>query len=231
MGYKGYANPELLVTPEEVMTRLAHPGLCLVDSRTTYEYATGHIPGAVHLDLYGISLNNTGLEVLEAFLWSLSHLLGDRGIGSDSRIVFYENDSGVRAARGFWICECLGHKNVQVLDGGFEEWTSAGYPVETAYPEVETKKFESREGLDRHIGVEEIKGLLGCKDFVALDVRSNDEYYARNVRSKRGGAIPGAVHIEYVHNLDEKGAFKPADELREIFERAGVMPEQTIACY
>ena len=47
----------------------------------------------------------------------------------------------------------------------------------------------------------------------------------------RGGAIPGAIHLEYVNNVDENGFFKTADELRTMYERAGVMPEQTVACY
>ena len=231
MSDKGYVNPGLLVTPEELQARLGDPGLCIVDARPTHDYAAGHIPGALHLDLFGISLNNTGEEALEAFMWTLSYLLGNRGIGSDKMIVFYETDSGVRAGRGFWICEYLGHGDVHVLDGGLSAWTAAGYPVTTTCPAPEPATFEANAVPERHMGAEEIRDLLGSEDFVALDVRSDDEYYARAVRAARGGAIPGAVHIEYVHNLDEKGAFKPADELREMYERAGVTPEQTIACY
>ena len=68
-------------------------------------------------------------------------------------------------------------------------------------------------------------------DFIPLDTRSEGEHYGETVRSARGGAIPGAVHIEYVNNLDENGCYKLGDELRTMYERAGVMPEQTVACY
>ncbi len=231
MSDKGYVNPGLLMTPEALQARLGDPGLCIVDARPTHEYAAGHIPGALHLDLFGISLNRTGPEALEAFTWMLSYLLGDRGIGSDKTIVFYEKESGSRAGRGFWICEYLGHGDVHVLDGGLTMWTAAGYPVTTTCPEPESTKFEAKAVPERHMGAEEIQASLGSEGFVVLDVRSDDEYYARKVRAARGGAIPGAVHIEYVHNLDEKGAFKPANALREMYERAGVTPEQTIACY
>ena len=231
MSDKGYANPQLLVSPEALHARLDDALLCIVDTRPTHEYAAGHIPGAIHLDLYGISLNNTGPEAFEAFMWMFGYLMGSRGIGSDRTIVFYENDSGIRAARGFWICEYLGHEDVHVLDGGLNAWTEAGYPVTTTCPVPDRAAFKAEPVSERHIGVEEVRDALGREDFVALDTRGDDEYYARSVRAARGGSIPGAVHIEYVHNLDEKGAFRPAGELREVYERAGVTPEQTIACY
>ncbi len=231
MSDKGYANPQLLMTAEALHARLDDASLCIVDTRPTHEYAAGHIPGALHLDLYGISLNNTGQEAFEAFMWMFGYLMGSRGIGSDRTIVFCENDSGIRAARGFWICEYLGHGDVHVLDGGLNAWTEVGYPVTAECPVPERAEFRAEPVPERHIGVEEVRASLEQGDFVALDTRGEDEYYARVARAARGGAIPGAVHIEYVNNLDEKGAFKPAAELREMYERAGVTPEATIACY
>ena len=134
MDEKGYANPELLMTPRQLQGRLHDGATRIVDVRPTHEYVLGHIPGALHLDLYGISLNNTGQEAFEAFMWTLAYLMGSRGIGSDATVVFYENDSGMRAARGFWICEYLGHADVHVLDGGLGAWTAAGYATTREIP-------------------------------------------------------------------------------------------------
>ena len=228
---KGYTNPDLLMTPAQLQVRLQDASICIVDVRPTHEYVSGHIPGALHLDLYGISLNNTGREAFDAFMWTLAYLMGSRGIGSDATVVFYENDSGMRAARGFWICEYLGHRDVHVLDGGLQAWTAAGFETTADVPIPDQATFEPAPDGERHIGFEEIRDSLGKADFVPLDTRSNDEYYGVVARSARGGAIPDAVHIEYLNNLDDRGAFKPADELREMYERAGVMPEQTVACY
>ena len=82
MSDRGYTNPELLVTPEALHGRLNDPALRIVDTRAVYEYVAGHIPGAIHLNFYGISLNNTSPEALDAFMWTLSSLMADRGIGS-----------------------------------------------------------------------------------------------------------------------------------------------------
>ena len=64
-----------------------------------------------------------------------------------------------------------------------------------------------------------------------LDTRSDEEYCGTLVRAKRGGAIPGAVHVEWTRNLDEAGAFKPAAELRAMYEAAGVTPDKEIVSY
>ena len=229
MSDKGYENPKLLISPRDLYVNRAD--VCIVDTRPTHAYIAGHIPGAIPLDLYGISLNDTREQAFEAFMWMLGYLLGNRGIGTDKPVVWYEEDSGMRAARGFWICEYLGHPDVRVLNGGFRAWQALGYEWTTDCAEVEQAPFVAETVPGRHMGADALYGLLGRDDVVPLDTRSNDEYFGRNVRAARGGAIPGAVHIEYVNNLDEAGAFKPAGELRAMYEDAGIAPDKEIVPY
>jgi len=228
---KGFSNPGLLTSPEALKEMIGDPGLRVVDTRSVYDYAAGHIPGVVHLDVYGISLNDTREGPFRAFMWMFRSLMGARGIGSDQKVVFYEEDSGMRAARGFWICEYLGHENVSVLDGGLKAWSAAGYEVTTVCEEPDHAEIETEDVPLRHIGAEEILRSLEAEDFVALDVRSDDEYYARVARSARGGAIPGAVHVPYKACLDPEGAYQSAGKVQEIYVLAGITPEKTVACY
>ena len=51
-------------------------------------------------------------------------------------------------------------------------------------------------------------------DTVLLDTRSEGEHRGTVVRAKRGGTIPGSVHVEWKDNLTADGDFKPAAELR-----------------
>ena len=131
MNDKGYTNPQLLISAQELMSRLDDGSICLVDVRPTHEYVEGHIPGAIHLDLFAISLNDTSEQVFNAFMWTIAYLFKDRGIDPTKTIVWYENESGVKAARGFWFCEYLGHEDVRVLDGGLSAWSAAGGEVST----------------------------------------------------------------------------------------------------
>lgn len=76
-----------------------------------------------------------------------------------------------------------------------------------------------------------IHELLNHAEFTVLDTRTDDEHYGRVARSARGGAIPGSIHIEWRNNLDADEAFKPAAELRELYESAGITPEKRVMCY
>jgi len=157
----------------------------LVDTRATHEYATGHIPGAIHLDFFNISLADTSRRVFDAFMSMMGYLMASRGVSFDKTIVFYVNIASMRAARGFWFCEYLGLKDVRVLDGGLTAWTNSGYPVTTECIEPRRGSFDTDPQPGRHIGVEELKSVLGQKKYVVLDVRSDDEYHGRVARVAR----------------------------------------------
>jgi rhodanese-related sulfurtransferase len=58
---------------------------------------------------------------------------------------------------------------------------------------------------------------------IFVDVRSFTEYI--------GGHIPKAVNIEWTYCYDYNGSIKPNDELKKIFETAGVTPDKTVVTY
>jgi thiosulfate/3-mercaptopyruvate sulfurtransferase len=76
-----------------------------------------------------------------------------------------------------------------------------------------------------------VHARLGRPEVALLDVRSNGEFQGTTVRAARGGAIPGAVHVEWKNNLDTDGRFKSADQLRAIYESAGITPEREVITY
>ncbi len=110
---KGYANPQLLVTPGELAERLRPGGPApplLIDLRPPDAYASGHLPTAIHLDLWAVSLIDTDPAPLAAFTWMIEHVLAAHGIGAATPIVVYDEQSGIRAARAFWFLEYFGHR-------------------------------------------------------------------------------------------------------------------------
>jgi len=205
---KGYRHPELLVTPQALSAALASgASTTLLDLRPAEQYAGGHLPGAVHLDIWGISLIDTDPAPLRAFLWIIEHLLAERGVSADRPVVLYEETSGTRAARAFWFLEFFGHPDVRVLDGGVRAWTAAGLPLS-----------HQHDRLDR-------------KDAAILDTRADAEYDGTLVRAARGGAIPGAIHLEWKQSVGPDGAFKPAADLNAMFAHAGVTPDREVVPY
>jgi thiosulfate/3-mercaptopyruvate sulfurtransferase len=233
---RGYANPELLISAEELAARLGLTGkriedIVLIDLRPTEQFAASHIPGAVHLDLFGVSLVNTDPTPLEAFLWMIAHLLTSRGVVADRSVVTYDEHSGIRAARAFWFLEFFGHSAASVLDGGFGAWQRIGLPTTREAVAPCQGQWEVNRHAQRLATWRQVESRLEDVDTVLLDTRSDCEYRGTKVRARRAGAIPGAVHIEWTQNLSDDGRFKTAAELRAMYEHAGVTSDKEIISY
>jgi thiosulfate/3-mercaptopyruvate sulfurtransferase len=231
MEKKKYTRPELLTTPEELKDQLGKPDLIVIDARQAEVFAQGHIPGAIHFDLFGISLIDTSPAPLKAFMSMIAHLFELRGVNLDTEVVFYEENTGMKAARGLWFLEYFGHERVSVLDGGIQAWKQAGYPVTTDAVPPKATHFKVSEKRDLLATYEDVLSSLKDERVRIVDTRSEDEYMGRTIRAARGGAIPGAIHLEWTRNLDADGRFKPAAELREMYQKVGVTPDKEAIPY
>jgi len=231
MANEEYTRPELLTTPADLQTKPGRSSLILIDTRPAEKFAQGHIPGAVHFDLFGLSLVDTSPAPLKAFLAMIAHVFELRGVHIEKQVVFYDDNSGMRAARGFWFLEYFGHQNVYVLDGGIQAWIEAGYPVTTEAVSPKATQFKTADRRELLATAEDVLHSLNQKTICIVDTRSDDEHMGRTIRAARGGAVPGAVHLEWVNNLDSKGRYKPAPELRQMYSRLGVTPDKEVIPY
>ena len=220
----------LLTTPERLAAELPQP--LVMDVRPAEQFAAGHIPGAVHLDLWGVSLIDTSEAPLRAFMWMIGHLFSLRGVTPERPVVVYEHDSsGIRAARAFWLLEYLGHPKVSVLDGGMAAWVRAGKPVTTDAATPVPSTWHGSPDPARLATWQQVSERLGKPATAILDTRSDEEYFGEAVRAKRGGAIPGAVHLEWTNNLGPDGRYKPEGELRAMYSNLGVTPDREVLTY
>jgi thiosulfate/3-mercaptopyruvate sulfurtransferase len=229
-----YANAHLLISPGELAAIIGDPEAArplVLDLRPPEAFAAGHVPRAIHLDLWGLSLIDTDPAPLKAFMWMIEHVLAVHGVDAATPIVVYDEQSGIRAARAFWFLEYFGHPSVRLLNGGFEAWQREGLPVTReagAPPESDWVGDRRTEALATW---REVHDALGRPDSVIVDARSDGEYCGTIVRAARGGAVPGAVHIEWTRNLTSAGEFKPAAELKRMYEDAGVTPDREVITY
>jgi thiosulfate/3-mercaptopyruvate sulfurtransferase len=229
--FVSYANPQLLWSANRLLERLNDPGLVLFDMRPPEAYANTHIPGARSFDIFGISLIDTRPQPLEAFLWIIEHLIQARGVNVDSTVVVYDDTSGMRSARLFWFLEYFGHSDVHILNGGFNAWTAAGLPVTHEATIPKTGNFKMKRRPELLATADDVLAVLHSKDSVIVDTRSDGEYTGEVVRSARGGAIPGAVHLEWTHNLDDKGFFKSSEDLTLMYAERNIRPELDVIPY
>ncbi|MCC7007217.1 MAG: hypothetical protein IT184_00215 [Acidobacteria bacterium] len=78
---------------------------------------------------------------------------------------------------------------------------------------------------------QDVQARLGSRETTIVDTRSEDEYRGRLVRARRGGAIPGAVHLEWTQNLTPEGEFKAPEDLRALYARHGITPDREAVTY
>jgi thiosulfate/3-mercaptopyruvate sulfurtransferase len=196
----------MLVTVEELRDRSPDANLRILDVRSPNDYAAGHIPNAVSMDLAAwkeLALSPGGLNNADAW----AERVGALGIGQDSDVVIY-------AARP---------TNVALLDGGWPAWSSSGLPTSTHAPEVKSADFQPMFQKDRLAEIAELKGLHNSETVTVIDTRSDEEF--------SGGRIPGAVHLEWKYLVDSDGHFKPAAELKSLFADRGIAEATTAITY
>jgi thiosulfate/3-mercaptopyruvate sulfurtransferase len=119
------------------------------------------------------------------------------------------------------------------LNGGWDKWLAEGRPITNAEPRPSKTTFTPRVHDEFMARWDYVGDSIGRADRILLDVRSDGEWTGANARgTKRGGRIPGAVHLEWLNYVDSKTKeFKPAAELRAMFEQVGVKPEREVLTY
>ncbi|MBI3077653.1 MAG: sulfurtransferase [Deltaproteobacteria bacterium] len=228
---QGFVHPELVVSPEWVKAHLDDPDVCLIDARPAEAYNEGHLPGAANVDFFPLHLYDTHPEALGAFNGMMEGVLQEAGVSAGKRVVFYEESAGMRAARGVWHLDYYGHPSTALMDGGFAAWQRLGYPVTRLPHEPARGDFKVAPRPERVATFQDVLDRLGKAGVKIFDVRSDGEYTGKVVRAKRGGAIPGAVHLEWLKALREDGSLRSAAELRAMFEARGITPDQEIVTY
>jgi thiosulfate/3-mercaptopyruvate sulfurtransferase len=225
------AAPEFLVTPEWLHAHLDDPSVRVVDGRPPAQYAQGHVPGATNVDFTSIGTRDTSVEGVRAWTARMEEAFSAAGIAPGQTVVFYEDTSGQLAARGLWALSYLGHAGGRLLDGGLNAWQAAGYPVTSGPSKVAPTQFRGQPRPDVLATYEDILARLDNGTTQILDVRRPAEYAGAEIRAKRGGRVPGAVNLDWAHNLAADGSFKSPDALAEQYAALGLDRDREVITY
>jgi thiosulfate/3-mercaptopyruvate sulfurtransferase len=214
---------------------------CRVDANA---YRAGHLPGAWHVqldrDLAAPSPDpaHGGRHPLPD-LDELAAKLGRWGVAPGTRVVAYDDQHGANAAaRLWWLLSAVGHRDVQVVDGGLAALRAAGFeltaeePVPRAGPRYPISAVPAIAGLVRGCAdIDAVEAARGAPDRRVIDVRSAARYRGDTEPfDPIAGHIPGARNAPFADNLRPDGTFKSAEELRAMFTTVldGIAPVQTI---
>ncbi|WP_432049741.1 sulfurtransferase [Verrucosispora sp. NA02020] len=196
------------------------------------DYAAGHVPGAVFVDLDTALCGPPGRSGRHPLPdpAALEAALRSAGVRDGRPVVVYDGGDGMAAARAWWTLRWAGHRPVRLLSGGYPAWLAAGLPTSDDVPTPEPGDVTVRPGalpvLDASAAAR-----LAAGDGVLLDVRAAPRYRGEQEPvDPVAGHVPGAVNVpapEYVTD----GRFPAAEALRDRFAAAGVTAGVPVGAY
>lgn len=216
-----------LIDPSTLASVLSDPGWTVIDCRfdladpTEGEraYLDGHIPGAryAHLDrdLSGERSGRNGRHPLPA-AEEMRERFSGLGIGPGQQVIAYDADTGMYAARLWWMLRYMGHDAVAVLDGGFARWTNEGFPQRAGAEHWIPAAFQGASRPSSVVSADDVEQKLTDASRLLVDARTPERYRGiGETLDKVGGHIPGAANFFWQQNLRPDRTFKTPAELRE----------------
>lgn len=189
------------------------------------EYALVHIPGALFFDIDEIVDETSDLPHMLPSPVKFASRMRKLGIGDGARLVIYDSQGLFSAPRVWWTFRAMGHEDVVVLDGGLPKWIAEGRPVEDGVPPPRERHFTTRYTNDLVRDQAQVRrALAGGKDQL-VDARPAARFQGEAPEPRpglRGGHMPGALNVPSSSVIAPDGALKSAEQLKAVFEAAGV---------
>jgi len=229
-----------LVSTQWLADRLGEPGLVVVDASShsldpsrdaRAEFAAGHIPGALFLDLDTLkdadSLVPAALPTAAQFAARMAAI----GVRDGDRVVLYDDSAVKTSSRAWFAFRMHGVREVAILDGGLGKWRAEGRPVESGAAAAANGSFSPSPGPGAVRSKEDMLANIASRAEQVLDARGAGRFTGEDPEPRAGmasGHIPGAHNLPFGKVLNEDGTFKDAAGLRAAFADAGIDLDQPV---
>lgn len=201
-----------------------------LDGRSGYDaYLTGHLPGAVWVDVDTVLSappDESGGRHPLPDPADFARALGALGIGDGTAVVAYDADGGPYAARLVWLLRRTG-RPAALLDGGLTGWPGETETGAVVLPEARLTPVKWPQEALRNAD------QVASGDAFVLDARAADRYSGANVlpADTRSGHIPGARSAPWSGNLKPDGTFLSPAQLRQRYRALGVDGARDVVVY
>ncbi|GIF77351.1 sulfurtransferase [Asanoa siamensis] len=228
---------DLTIDPDELLAAL--PGTSVLDARWRLggrpgreDYAEGHIPGAVFVDLDTELAGAPGRHGRHPLPdpATLQAALRAKGVTNDKPVVVYDAGDGQAAARAWWILRWAGHRDTRVLDGGLQAWRDQGHPITTETPEITHGDIDVKPGALPTLTADDAAKL--AKQGTLLDARVAPRFRGEiEPVDPVAGHIPGAVNRPTTDNTTTDNKLRAAADLKQAFAASGVRDDEPVGAY
>ena len=219
---RGYANPDVLISADELTEIMDRDDVKIVDFRNMAQYMTGHVPGATNVWRSDQENPDAEFAGMRATPEQMEAMLSAKGIAEDDLVVIYDAKGDYDASRMWWILTMYGHEKVRLLDGGLERWKALDKDtaiLPSSYDETDYSFDESEMDLTMLAECDDVEAAIGNEAALILDTRSEGEHTGEQLKSgaERKGCIPESVWIEWTEALNDDLTFKSAADLRAVY--------------
>ena len=231
---------QLLVTPAMLAQHLHDANLVVLQVGTQETYDSGHIPGARFLDwmdFHNMDQKPGELTLEMPSAQALHDAFEKVGVSDNSAVVVYASD-------GYWspstrimlTFDYAGLQNVRYLDGGLKGWVAAGNPVSTDAPVPKKGTLSPFKLRPIIVDAAFVQAHERAAGFAIVDARNTQFYDGTSGGGQRGqtkkfGHIPGALNAPFDQFATDDGHLKSYDEIKAIFDKAGVKAGDTVIGY
>ncbi|CAN0007737.1 unnamed protein product [Discosporangium mesarthrocarpum] len=206
------------------------------------------MPGATFFDIDEVADKRIPLPHMLPLEELFASKVSGMGISNEHTVVAYTTAGSFSAPRCWWTFKCFGHEKVHVLNGGLPAWVAEGGAVETG--EQKTVSTRPSSGLVQASGNawklrqkgfqaklnpsmlrswrQVLEQINGGKDMGQIvDARPLARFLGQVPEPRPGlaaGHMPGALCVPFSSVLEEGDptTFKPAADIKKVFEAAGV---------
>lgn len=220
-----------LISVDELFSHLDDPEWLIIDNRYDLqdpswglkEYMISHIPGAVFADLEkdicGPETESTGKHPLPEPM-AFHSFIQRIDLGQSQQVVVYDQSNGAMASRLWWMLRFCGHHQVAVLDGGYQAWKDAIFPVNLTIRPHQNNSFCCHPDNSLQITAADMEEWRQDFQYLVVDSRSPERYRGEiEPFYSKAGHIPGAKNRFYGLNIGPEGKFLARNALKEQFQQ------------
>lgn len=221
--------PDRGLTVAQVGDLIAAPadaGRVVLDVRPAPAFASGHVPGAMNLDVKALRAEVDGVPEQLAPRAGIEGALAELGVELGDEVFVLDDSSSPQAARVVWTLLTFGHApaRVKLVDGGWSRWVAAGGAESTTHDDAARSDVAALgdERPELRVDAAWVQAHLGDPSLLLVDVRSDEEWAA--------GRIPGAQHVPWQRARGADGRLLAPAELRSVYARAMATPTVVVYC-
>ncbi len=227
-------DPKTLVSTQWVADNLKNPDLRIFDGSwhmasedrdPRAEFSAEHIPGARFFDIEDVSDSRSAMPHMAPPVEKFMSRMRALGVGDGHQVVVYDTKGLFSAARVWWLFRLMGQTNIAVMDGGLPKWKAEGRPLTDEPTLIRDRHMTVVERPDYVKDVTQVAHAAKLGDYEIIDARSAERFRGDAPEPRpglRAGHIPGSKNVPFTTLLNADKTMKSPDDIRAIFEAAGV---------